>query len=280
MSTEERKHSRKNPDRDIAEKRDWQPRIANIIAGLATIISLGLAIFTYRLYRIAADDSKTASNAATTAQKTLDATRNYDSISLTKQQITLDRAKEDADKREKSDGENSARQERSVESQIEFFKRAREQFEIDNEPYLQIGGFSRIVLKDGEPASFYYKIFNNGSHPVKAIKMQVELDFIPIRDSSDFVTNPYKEIVPFFPMDEYFSKETPTDKFYTGNPALPSGMMEKLRVGRMIMFFFGRLEYFNYINNKKRIYEFVIQFKAPNESQLDVRNIRTINKDE
>ena len=81
----ERTHIR--ADVSILEQKKWTR--TDVIACLALAVSAILAIFTYNLYRIAANDSKTASNAAKIAQRTLDATRSYDSVSLIKQQAPL-----------------------------------------------------------------------------------------------------------------------------------------------------------------------------------------------
>ncbi len=149
--------------------KDNQPLIANLVAiGILVVTSI-LAWYTYRLYKNASEDSKTArqsayaaNNSAIIAQKTLDTTRKYDSISLVKQQKAID--------------DNNAssqlafkRANKSLTFQDSSLKETQKEFEIENRPLIQITHIKLVTFEIGKQVEVDFNVTNFGKQPARII---------------------------------------------------------------------------------------------------------------
>jgi len=120
------------------------------------VVTFLLFVYTYRLYKTAAEDSKTArqsakaaDNSAVTAQNTLDETKKYDSLSLIKQQKAID---------DNNEGSKQAfdRANRSLTLQDSSLRETQKEFEIENKPFVQITDIKFDTLEKDKPIAIRY----------------------------------------------------------------------------------------------------------------------------
>jgi hypothetical protein len=240
---------------------------ADKIAAVALLINLGLAIFTYQLYSVASKDSKNADKSANAANKsaeiaqtTLNEIKDYNTKSLQKQQVALDRAKVDADKREKSDRENSIRQNKSVDAQIASLKETQTEFKNENEPYLQATNFVVYIDTSTYKVIVKYSLFNNGKQAVKATNEKVKLAILA-RDidttEMDSVLNKTK----LQPYNDYISPKDPNTGI-ANDITINKAMYDEVRNGQKIMIYFGEINYINLITKAIKTYKYAAKISS------------------
>lgn len=260
-------------------KKDWQPRIANLIAFGALIISGILAIYTYKVFQIANSQSESvikAANAsvdgAKTAKKTLDETKRYNREYLKLQQNLFVSGNEDSKKRFKRDSF-------SLDAQIQSIKENKNEFEIENVPNLQMGDTKVAVFKDDSAAKFKSNLYNLTKHPIKAISIKLAIYGRDRIDSAIFIKNAFNYPINQLLVSDYIDPQKPTEiNFYS--PILPKGTVNGFINRDYLFFIVVIIKYKNYINNKNRIYKCIINCIYNPETRIDFFFLYNENKDE
>ncbi|WP_291123010.1 hypothetical protein [Flavobacterium sp. UBA6046] len=168
----------------IVNKEKWA--IADKIALFSVIVAAILAYFTYRLYSIASEDSKTANisalaadNSAKIAQKTLEATNKYDLASLIKQQKAID------DNR-KSSQLAFDRANKSLTLQDSSLKETQKEFDIENRPFIQVSDINVDTSSNKYNITVKCNLINTGKQPAQIISAKTAFIYSNEPNFSDF----------------------------------------------------------------------------------------------
>lgn len=141
------------------------------------------------------------------------------------------------------------------------------QFKIDNEPYLQIIKPIVYSLNPNEPPIIQYDIINLGKQPVKEIKSWDAIQFVRTADVQQFIDSPFKYIQPnIFPNSRYFTRETPLTTPFVSNFITSKGQVDSVRNGTIQLFLTGSITYFNSISQEQKIYKFCINFRPNSDT--------------
>src|ERR1700759_2606346 len=160
----------KMPQIDVKEGDETNriSREANKISRWSTGVNFILMLCTVILAGYAIIQANSARDAAKIAQKTLDTTRKYDSITLANQKIA-DRKADSTDNIKnirENDVFNAQKQfytntKKGIDAQIGAFKESRKDFEIENRPYLQVYNIS-IDSTDKKDWNLIFLLLNSG----------------------------------------------------------------------------------------------------------------------
>lgn len=200
---------------------------AKKISFWSTIVNFCLFIVTLALAGVAFYQYQSGKTAAEIARETLKETKKYDSISLKKQKEAFDR-------------------------QIKVFN-------IENEPYLEVADWDTIQMNDGQHMRFIFRIAALGNRPVQGVTESYNLVPVPYFDTLKFIKKPFSYLRKPNKSFNYFTKEKPASAGLES--VSPVYSIKAAYQGRLSnLYLVGRIEYINYVNNKKRKYEFVIKF--------------------
>lgn len=213
----------------------------------AILVQAILAFLTYLLYRQAVNQSGSAIQAAKAADSSVRITRNYDSLSITRQDSIL-----------KS-------------NQLEFI--------AENRPYVQIEvvrapTFPEIIVKANP--TIVYNLRNLGKQPIKIKNGTVWMDY-----GVNLDTNYFRRRKKFITSENiYLIKEYPDHMTFRSLKALDSTDCKKIKDGKMFIFFYGNLNYLNLLTGSNNSYEFIIkQELAPIEGYDIIYNENTTTND-
>jgi hypothetical protein len=245
------------------------------IAVWGVVVNAILALFTFLLFMLTRDSTISATksaNAAVTA----------DSIA----RIELDSQKS---AKKQSDAAEAVKQKRaddlfnlqktSVGKQIESLKETQRQFTLGNDPVLQFNqDTTRMRIKADRKIVFFYQITPLGSIPIKMNRFGFRAVVSNKGDSAKIIKAALMR--PNLKMEEtteYLSK-VPTNPKYIDIPDPNNAIRTEFLKGNYVLFFFGRVEYINYLNNKKRYYDYVAELKSA-KGNLEFSFIKNINYD-
>jgi hypothetical protein len=254
-------------------------RTQNIVGWAGVAVSAILAWFTYGLFSQASKQTGAAIHAANTADSTYNEAKNYDTGSLGKQQRffkeNYDLTKASADSVDSNNRRVLAFYYKSLDSssqfnkqtlntadsslqvQIDAIKKAQKNFEVQNEPYLQIK--SAIVDTFKVTGTYFGIIFeteNLSGYPAKIIdtKMAFEVCDTPpdsnrVKQSGDFLLL----------INSYVIKESPLHRrFFEDSAQFDPHSDSLLKTGKFKVYFWGYIRYINLVTKAPRIYEFKI----------------------
>ncbi len=162
MPTTNQRTYRKKININIIQPKSRQPLIANWIAGIAALVTFGVFIINYRLFE------KTSVQAIAALKADSIAERSYVlSYSIYKSTDSSNKASFIETKRVNDSTiiENRKRSKRdslSLNAQIQTLKETKNEFEIDNQPFLQVLNVKIDTLIAGKPMVVSYKLYNHG----------------------------------------------------------------------------------------------------------------------
>jgi len=237
----------------------WFPTTANTISIFALIVSAILAIYTYKVFKIADAQSNSvirsanaAIDAATTAKNTLDETKRYNKEYMELQRREYTSGNADAAKR-------NLRDSLGLDAQIRSLKQAHEIFVKENQPYLQIDNFENLGLGDNMPMSFIYSIYNLGNQPIKILTIDQKFVFIEKKDSISFLRNPFQSLNNPKDVVDYLPRERSGERTYVSEDKMTVAHFHAFLRHSLTIYFVGRYTYLNYITNQKRNYTFLLK---------------------
>jgi len=238
------------------KKGNWQPTVAIIVSIFAVGVSVWLAIVTYRLYNIAADQAQSTKTAATIADNTFKAAKFYNDSSLKIQ--------------EKVFTKNDNRSKRSLDAQIASLKETQKDFEIENRPYIQFQSISIDTLKIGVKPIIRASIGNLGKYPAKIFKVSVKVRIDPGKallekdfTGNEMVSDPNVIIANNTTMNFNFLDKIP----------LSEDNFKYLTTGKESFFISGKIYYINFLSKKKVINNFIYKIDVfPSLSVVAIKN--------
>jgi hypothetical protein len=121
-----------------------QPKIANIIAGIAAAVSLGLGIITLFLFLQTRKQAQSSQDAATIARETLDSAKSYQKEAVKIHASEMIKADTEDAKRFRRDTATFALQKKTLERQIDGLKETQKEFETSHSPYVRIEAYKMM----------------------------------------------------------------------------------------------------------------------------------------
>ncbi|MDB5139982.1 MAG: hypothetical protein JWR12_1898 [Mucilaginibacter sp.] len=225
-------------------------------------VNAGLFLGTLILAVIATCQYKSSQSAATIAQRTLDTSRKYDSISLVKQ----DELRED---NERYNETNSSAQQAASEiadnnsknalnAQIASLKETQRQFNIINKSYIQVSQFDTIKI-NGYNQIYKYEITNIGNQPAKIINANSYVFFtqkvMSYKDLQDYIIS--QHVAPQKEDDNsYVIKGSSITKSVNSYLDITNDIDKLVKSGVCRIYVMGELKYKNLVTDKLYIYKF------------------------
>lgn len=259
-----------------------QAQFQNMLTFLALGVAIWLAIVTYQVYKVAAgqvqsvkDAGDAAKQSAQIAQRTFVADTLYNYKTLQHQKIAdnLSRISDSEKSKLAIDGFNN--QKRSVDAQINQFNSA-------NEPFLDIGYISNFSISEDKIA-FKYVIDNLTNRPVKVLTTTRSVSTVPKKDTSKFLKDPFTGIPNPGINTMYVSTKDTSNKIvegFTYTPPLKKSFIDEFNSGgNAFIYFVGKIDYINNVNNKRRRFEWVIQIYRSGKTDIAYSYIRIDNYD-
>ncbi|MGZ3754020.1 MAG: hypothetical protein ACXVAY_15145 [Mucilaginibacter sp.] len=255
------------------DKSNRNARIANVIAGIALVVSAILAWYTYKVFEIASsqkDSVKKSADAsmlsAQTAQNTLNETKRYNDSYLKSETDAFNEAKRYNDgslniQQNAFDSNNKESKERfkrdtmALGLQIKALKQSNEQFVKQNEPYLKVE-IDSVYVQYGQLKVRYY-IINLSNTPVRVIGEKTEAQIA--------VTPPVKKGAFNDRLDgiTYITKESPQQKIFTLRN-ITKEAIEMANDGTYSIYWNAVFEYVNEITDEKRLYTISVKINKTN----------------
>lgn len=136
---------------------------------------------------------------------------------------------------------------------------ANQRYEIENVPYLQIGGFSLAPITTNETIRIRFSVSNLNKYPAKIVDSKCSFYL-----GTDSAANPFQNIsnlkgMTFF-LNSYVIKEAPQVTDFVGIKHFAIDEVEKIRKGEYLIYFFGEIYYIDQVTLKKRKYRFHVCF--------------------
>lgn len=238
---------------------------ADIINVGMLIVTTLLMLFTYRLYKTAIHDSdtadtsaKAATNAATIAQQTFEATKRYNDSSLVIQKRFFEETKgynkgslhiqqEAFVSNTKDSKERFTRDTTALGLQIKSLKQNQEQFIKQNEPYLQLYIDSEKFI--GATGQIFYTLVNLTPIPVKITSVKSAIQCQPKQP----VELPETMLNKSFDINYYVIKEAPQGRradFFN----VPDTVNKFVNNGAYFTYWQVIFKYQNLISGKQKTY--------------------------
>ncbi|MDB5115411.1 MAG: hypothetical protein JWQ79_903 [Mucilaginibacter sp.] len=241
------------------KKRDWQSIIANIVAMLACAIAFGLAIVTYRLYKIASNQAQTSKDAADAAKaavvisdSTFNATKRYNDSSLIEQEKVF-----------QSNGKSA---EKTFKFQDSSFREAQKELEIENRPFVVIANIRIDSAIAGSRLHYTADINNAGKQPAYIIKSGYE--FITSSDTA------YKDIASIKEKKDiiniYLTNGATIPIRSQGVVPLIENDVNAMNTGKYYVYLIGFLKYKGF---SKKLYTFNFSYRVNLKPPHDMKTI-------
>ncbi len=217
---------------NITQEKSNQPKIANWIAAISAVISLGLGVITLLLFLETKKATQSSADAATVAQKTFEETKKYNSASLMKQQA--------------------------------FFDNEQREFRISHQPYLSLVCDTQTVkMKGNNIIIMKYEIQNISSTPLKLEKNGASF-FAHTKLSNDTLIKTFHKNIKTFYDGTYIGIGRPPSKAVYIIDDGSNTARKKFLNGEWEIYLTARFEYINYMNNKKRYYDVIVRLYYTN----------------
>ena len=218
----------------IAKYSFWSV-IVNGSLCIATIVLAAIAFYQY-------NSSKTA---AQIAKETLDSAKSYQRQAVKTHQTEI----------EKNDGIETEKFKRDTATlNLQNFRYIQE-----HEPYIKVV-VDTIYSKDSTEYRIEFTTIPSSETPIGIISETETVQVVPDQDTIMFLKNPFKNLPKVEKSNSYLFKNNikpqKMDVFYEG--ALMYRAIKSKRTMGFQFYFFGKIIYKNFVNNKKRLYEFVI----------------------
>jgi hypothetical protein len=200
---------------------------------------------------------KKATQSADAAKKSADASLLADSISAKNYKLTRTAYEDNkADSRKRFQHDSA-----SLQAQIASLDTVQKQFEISNEPYMQIF-FPKITqLKLNEFVGIYYMIANLREIPIQVISQK---EAISIRVTPNDFNHIRSGNVPGN-INKYVIKESGiADTYYF--PRIDSGAFDKVKKGVWSIYYLGEIKYRNLTTGRLKYYRFEMKMNPYGDS--------------
>jgi len=214
--------------------------------------TVGLVFYTVGLFNKTSIQARAAMTADSLAQ-----------VAMNEQRVAKTQSdKADAEKEKRANNLFNL-QKTSVGKQIEALQETQKQFVLGNDPILQFNqDTTKMKIKADGKIVFFYQITPLGSIPIRMTMFGFKVVVSSKNDSAKIINAAL--IDPKLKMEattEYLSK-IPTNPKYIDMPDPNNAIRAGFLKGTYVLFFLGRVEYINYLNNKKRYYEYVAELKV------------------
>jgi hypothetical protein len=253
--------NRRNP---IVKKGYWKLSNADTIALGMLLVTIVLAWYTFGLYESATEDSKitkissnAANKSAEIAGHTLDEIKKYNTASLEKQQIALDKS-------DQTNRDNFDRIDKSLSIQDSSLKETQKEFDINNAPFLQMK-ISRISkIEVGKQIDIGIIVENLGAYTAQTIKSNVVCATKNIPPTIEEVNAIVKHNDKFvLPEGSYISKGNPIEnELYKVIDSLNERQYKMLMDEKWFIYMGGNIEYINLANGKRKKYIYMIKING------------------
>ncbi len=237
----------------------------------ATILSIGVNVIIAIAAFYALDQTRQSTSAAIRSANAADSTvaqqRRNDRILREESAISSFRDSINTEKRFRLDSISRGIQNKSVEAQIQTLKETQKQFEVFNEPFLQIIEPVLTVPEGANSGKLFYTIANVGKYPalLTSYKIYVVVDTMP--NNFNDVYN-YKE--PDSVLAAYLSDKSAIK--FMNDVELNKSSINFLKKDEYFAYISGYVRYNNLI--KKTVVDFRFQLRLkPNEKDSSAYNI-------
>lgn len=231
----------------------WYEKHGTTTEFAGVIIGTFVAGFTIALFFQTKKSTDAAIKAANAADNTYKEQRFNDGVLRRRDSINAI-ANEDNERRRFSLDSTS------TQAQIQSIKEAQKQFEVENEPYLQIEvtSIDTPFLK-GKPISIKYDIKNLKINPVKII---IDKGAFEITDARPDKFDVFKKKSKGANFNVYTTKESP----YKTGGILPTEarVFNAVAGGKSSVFILNDIEYIDLLSSKKRFYKSIIKITITN----------------
>jgi len=246
---------------NIARDANAISKKSNDITRRGIRINAGLVFLTGILAWIAISQSNSAIRAAEIADSTLQATREYNTKSLKLQQDAFDSNNADAATREKREIERSKRDRLSLNAQLQTIKETKNEFEIENQPFLQVNKISIDTFKVGEKCQVTFNLYNTGKLPARIIVMNANFGFFYTKSS---LKVPHPPKYPKIKIGNYIGGQTSEKLTVTGGTEFNQETINAVTKGEVYILLAGKCSYINIADKNQYIYYFKYKlFKDP-----------------
>jgi len=230
-----------------------QPKIANIISACMFTITLVLAVYTALLFYSTKGANKNSKDAVDVANKSLRHQVIKDSLDSISDEKKLVR-----------DNAFIKKQSNGIDTQIKGFRVAQEEFEKENQSYLQIINFDTMKNYVNNHTITYY-VSNISKQPAKIIcgYTSTYMDY-PAKNIKRIIKDFEKNSAKYANDGTYVIKEAPQKKSAINKNEVRKKAYEYVKDGTWSIYFFGTFIYKNLVSNKLRIYHFAFEINLAN----------------
>lgn len=243
-----------NTETIIEENKKTKIATADKIAFWGLFINVVLAIFTYLLFKEATSSTKIANDAVKEARR---------SNSISENNYKL--AKQAFDESKKSGEEAAKIANKSIETQVNSIKENQKQFQIGNEPYLNIASSNIEVFELGKPALIKIKVENLGKYPCKVIDCKtiiaIRISNPPLNELNN-IAHHYSDI-----LNKYILNDNPVPSPFGTTVPLNENQINAVIKSNYFIFLTGYIKYKNIISNKIKTYSFQLKMKPGYETE-------------
>lgn len=157
----------------------------------------------------------------------------------------------------------------------------KDQFDIDNEPYLTISNLDSIYFDTGRNVEVFFEVSNVGKSPVRidSISPFIKTTLDNPKNSSDYF-NSIKGKHFNLSVNQYVINSIPYHGHYQDTQKVSIDDHYRIFNTRSYFFFGGEMFYTNLINNEKRRFEFLYGITVINGKHLEMNPIRNENFDD
>lgn len=223
---------------------------ANGIAIAALFINGTLAFFTWRLFNQTVTQTTNSTEAVKEAKRANDLSKQIFDSANAGNQRTYSLSKKAND------------------LQIQTLKDAGNQFEIENQPILQLQDFTIKQWSKGKPITIAYAMKNMGNHPVKLTRSKTGFSIDKVIGDKDAKRNTFDSS----PTSQYITKENPAGKIFTTTTQIADVFFDRMASGMLHFYFLGEIHYVNTVTGKPFKYLFTVKFDVINQTSNLVEN--------
>jgi len=246
----------------VIQEKTNQPTIANVISAISAAISFGLGVLTLWLYFQAKEATKLTGDALR-HQIAKDRADSINTANKDTADAIANRAKYTRD------SDFISKQKAGIDSQIVAVQQTQRDFNISNEPYLQVIQVKLDTFIEGKPIHVSCGFENLGGYPVKVDSSKTVISvrmFNPGFDHKIKISDYSTDII-----NLYVTRGYPQG--YTIESDYPLSKSSYLAViyDKYYVWLTGKIIYHNIINKESKIYTFAMKIK-PNMTARFVVN--------
>jgi hypothetical protein len=265
----------------------WPPSLTDIIAFFMLLVTGALMWFTYGLYKSATEDSKTsvssasaANRSATIAQQTLNEIKDYNTKSLAEQDknFTDIRKYNDSslliqkaiiDSNSFANRSNLERTNKSLALQDSTLRETQREFEIENQPLLQIINIHLIPFEVNKTIHLTFDLRNFGKQPARLIVNKHIMRINPIDKAP--IINESEMVVDFKTKDMYLPNGVADPQDDESNVNMNQEVLDLIKNKRWCLYIMGVIEFESTANSKK--YQFRYNFRIITTPKYDLQSV-------